>query len=214
MALIQFGETVEGYAVPVLNEREVRAAAGLLFLATFLSLMFILFRGNFIPIKVVIPFFFADFLLRVLVSPRFSPTLTLGRLIVGRQTPEWVAARPKQLAWVIGLALSGVMFVLMVAMNTYSPVTGIICLLCLVFLFFEAAFGICLGCTFYHLVYRERPVLCPGEVCEVRQRLAAQRTSAAELVVLLVCAGLVAAGTVVLQERLAAKPRPLFAAPH
>ena len=90
----QFGEQVSGYPVPVLNEREIRAAAGILFLATFLSLLFILFRGNFIPIKFVIPFFLADFLVRVGLSPRFSPTLILGRLIVGNQTPEYVAAEP------------------------------------------------------------------------------------------------------------------------
>ncbi len=29
--LINFGENVEGYAIPVLNEREIRAAAGILF---------------------------------------------------------------------------------------------------------------------------------------------------------------------------------------
>lgn len=30
--IIKFGEDVEGYNIPVLNEREVRAAAGILFL--------------------------------------------------------------------------------------------------------------------------------------------------------------------------------------
>jgi hypothetical protein len=29
--VIQFGEDVEGYNVPVLNEREIRASAGILF---------------------------------------------------------------------------------------------------------------------------------------------------------------------------------------
>lgn len=211
MGRVQFGETVEGYAVPVLNEREIRAAAGILFLATFLSLMFILFRGNFVPIKVVIPFFLADFLVRVFVSPRFGPTLILGRLIVGRQAPEWVAAKPKQLAWSIGVALSATMFILMVVMNTYGPISGIICLVCLVFLFFEAAFGICLGCMFYSLVYREKPTLCPGEVCEAEARVKAQRTSLAQLLVLLAAAGLVVTGTMSLKDRLAIQPRPLFA---
>ncbi len=173
----QFGEQVEGFTVPVLNEREIRAAAGILFLATFLSLLFILFRGNFIPIKFVIPFFLADFLVRVGLSPRFSPTLILGRLIVGNQSPEYVAAEPKRLAWIIGVVLSASMFVLMVLMNTYGPISGIICLVCLVFLFFEAAFGICLGCKFYRLVYRKTPELCPGEVCEVKARQSIQKTS-------------------------------------
>jgi len=207
----KFGEQVEGYTVPVLNEREIRAAAGILFLATFLSLLYILFRGNFIPIKFVIPFFLADFVVRVGISPRFSPTLILGRLIVGNQTPEYVAAEPKRLAWIIGVALSATMFVLMVLMNTYSPVTGIICLVCLVFLFFEAAFGICLGCKFYGLVYRKPPELCPGEVCEVKARQPIQKTSLAQVLVLLAAIALTVAATATLTETLSAKPRPLFA---
>lgn len=207
----QFGEQVSGYPVPVLNEREIRAAAGILFLATFLSLLFILFRGNFIPIKFVIPFFLADFVVRVGVSPRFSPTLVLGRLIVGNQTPEYVAAEPKRLAWTIGVALSATMFVLMVLMNTYGPISGVICLVCLVFLFFEAAFGICLGCKFYSLVYRKPPELCPGEVCEVKARQPIQKTSLAQVLVLVVSMALTAAAAVTLTETLSAKPTPLFA---
>ncbi len=208
----QFGEHADGYSVPVLNEREIRAAAGILFLATFLSLLYILFRGNFIPIKFVISFFLADFLVRVLLSPRFSPTLILGRLIVGSQTPEYVAAAPKRLAWIIGVVLSATMFVLMVLMNTYSPVSGIICFVCLIFLFFESAFGICLGCKFYRLVYREAPVLCPGEVCEVKTRQAIQKTSLAQVIVLLAAIALIVAAAGTLTTTFSIRPHPLFGA--
>ena len=83
--LIKFGEDVEGYNIPVLNEREIRAAAGILFLATYTSLLFILFKGNFIPIKYVITMFLTDFLIRVFINPRFSPTLILARLIVRKR---------------------------------------------------------------------------------------------------------------------------------
>jgi len=93
--IIQFGENVEGYNITVLNEREIRAAAGLLFLATFLSLMFILLKGNFVPIKYVIILFMTDFMIRVFINPRYSPTLILGRLIVRNQTPEYVGAAQK-----------------------------------------------------------------------------------------------------------------------
>ena len=31
-AIVKFGEDVDGYRVPVLNEREVRAGAGIMFL--------------------------------------------------------------------------------------------------------------------------------------------------------------------------------------
>ena len=88
---IQFGENVEGYSIPVLNEREIRASAGILFLATFISLMLIMFKNNFVPLKYVITLFLIDFIIRVFVNPRFSPTLIVGRLIVRNQVPEYVA---------------------------------------------------------------------------------------------------------------------------
>jgi hypothetical protein len=72
---IQFGENVDGYNIPVLNEREIRASAGILFLATFISLMLIIFKNNFLPIKYVITLFLTDFIIRVFVNPKFSPTL-------------------------------------------------------------------------------------------------------------------------------------------
>lgn len=181
----EFGEVVPGYRIRVLNEREVRAAAGLLFLATFLSLMFILFEGNFVPIKYVVTIFLADFLIRVLISPRLAPTLILGRLIVGRQTPEYVGARQKRFAWIIGLALSALMFTFLVIVNAYSPITGLTCLVCLVFLYFESVFGICLGCMFYPLFFKEKVEYCPGEVCERRSRQPIQKTSWRQLLVVL-----------------------------
>jgi len=189
--LIQFGETVEGYDIPVLNEREIRAAAGLFFLATYTSFMLILFKENFLLIKYVISIFLLDFLVRVLVSPRFSPSLIIGRLIVRGQTPEYVGAQQKKFAWTIGVVLSATMFVLMVLVNSYSPITGIICLICLAFLFFESVFGICLGCKFYPLFFKKKPQLCPGEVCERRSKQAIQKVSAAQLVVLVVFVAIV-----------------------
>src|SRR6201996_2537530 len=112
--IIQFGEEVPGYPLRVLNEREIRAAAGLLFLATFLSLMLILFQGNFVPVKYVVTIFLSDFLIRVLVNPRYARPLILARLIVGKQTPEYLGARQKRFAWIIGLVLSSMMFVFLV----------------------------------------------------------------------------------------------------
>jgi hypothetical protein len=183
--IIQFGEDVPGYSIRVLNEREIRAAAGLLFLATFLSLMLIIFTGNFVPVKYVVTIFLADLLIRVFVNPRYAPTLILGRLIVGRQTPEYVGARQKRFAWIIGIVLSATMFVFLVIVNAYSPFTGITCLVCLIFLFFESAFGICLGCLFYPLFFRDKVQYCPGEVCERRMRQPIQKTTGKQLLVVL-----------------------------
>ena len=183
--IIRFGEDVKGYDIPVLNEREIRAAAGILFLAVYTSLLVIMFKGNFLLIKYVITIFFTDFLIRVFVNPKYSPTLIIGRLIVGNQTPEYVGARQKKFAWVIGLALSAIMFVLMVVVNSFSPITGIICLICLIFLFFESVFGICLGCKFYPMFFKDKVQYCPGEVCEVKSRQDIQKTSKSQLLIVL-----------------------------
>jgi len=181
--LIQFGENVEGYNIRVLNEREIRASAGILFLATFISLMFIMFKNNFLPIKYVITIFLADFIIRVFVNPKFSPTLIIGRLIVSKQLPEYVGAQQKKFAWTIGVILSATMFIFMVIVNSYSPITGIICLICLVFLFFESAFGICLGCKFYPLFFKGKAQYCPGEVCDLRSKQDIQKTSSIQLLI-------------------------------
>src|SRR5580765_1585099 len=178
--LIQFGEPVEGYNIPVLNEREIRASAGILFLAMFISLMLVVFKNNFLPIKYVITIFLSDFIIRVFINPKFSPTLIIGRLIVGNQVPEYVGAQQKKFAWIIGVILSATMFIFMVVVNSYSPITGIICLICLVFLFFESVFGICLGCKFYSLFYKEKAQYCPGEICDAKSRQDIQKTSAVQ----------------------------------
>jgi len=94
---IQFGENVAGYDVRVLNEREIRASAGIMFLATFISLMLILFKNDFLLIKYVITIFLVDFFIRVFVNPKYSPSLIIGRLIVRNQVPEYVGAPQKNL---------------------------------------------------------------------------------------------------------------------
>ncbi len=175
----RFGEQVEGYAIEVLNEREIRAAAGLLFVTMFVCIGMAAFGHQFTPLKYAVIGFLVDILLRLLVSPRWAPTLILGRWIVRRQVPEWVGARQKQFAWWIGAGLATIMLALQVVVNSYSPITGIICLICLIFLFFESAFGICLGCLFYNLVFKERAQHCPGEVCTPHQRHPSQHTRAA-----------------------------------
>jgi len=42
--------------------------------------------------------------------------------------------------------------------------------MCLLFLFFESAFGICLGCLIYRWFYREKAQYCPGEVCDAKTK--------------------------------------------
>jgi hypothetical protein len=208
--IIQFGETVEGFSIPVLNEREIRAAAGLLFLMLFLSVMFVAFKENFLPLKYAVTIFLVDILLRVVVSPRYAPSLILGRLIVRNQTPEYVGAQQKKFAWLIGIVLASIFFVHMVVVNAYSPITGVVCFVCLIFLFFEAAFGICLGCKFYPWVHKEKPQLCPGEVCSPAARTAIQKTSAAQLMAVVAFAAFVTLLAFAFNDTLSLKPADIF----
>lgn len=186
--MFKFGEKVEGYDIPVLNEREIRASAGILFLATFLSLMFIIFRGNFVPLKYTLLVFLGDFLIRVLFNPKFAPTLVLARLIVRNQKPEYVGAPQKRFAWIIGVVLASTMFIFFIVLNSYCYLTGIICLICLIFLFFESAFGICLGCMFYPLFFKKKTKYCPGDVCEVKKRDNIQKVCLGQILILLITA--------------------------
>ncbi|PSL22841.1 DUF4395 domain-containing protein [Chitinophaga ginsengisoli] len=210
---LQFGEIVEGYDIPVLNEREIRAAAGILFLAVYTSLMFILFDGNFILVKYVLTFFLLDLLIRVLINPRFSPLMIAGRLIVRNQVPEYVGAPQKRFAWIIGIVLSATMFYFFIIVNAYSVITGSVCMVCLLFLFFEAAFGICLGCKIYPWFNRKKVQHCPGEVCDVRSRQEIQKVSVVQLTVLLLFIGLIFFASSQLNARYSKPPHDLFKTP-
>lgn len=207
-----FGEHVPGYSIPVLNEREIRAGAGLLFVLMFVAILTAVLKHNFLLLKYAVTFFLTDILIRVLVSPRYAPFLILGRLIVRNQTPEYVGAPAKRFAWLIGAVLAGVMFALAVVANTYSPITGLICLICLVFLFCETSFGICIGCKVYELIYRGKAQHCPGDVCDPRDRQPIQRTSKAQAAIVLGFVAYMVAVIVALHDTYRVPPHDLFGA--
>ncbi len=208
--VIKFGEDVKGYEIPVLNEREIRAAAGILFVWAFLSVLMAIMKGSFVLLKYFILAFLIDFLIRVFINPKFSPTLIIGRLIVRRQTPEYVGAAQKKFAWVIGLILAVIMLVLVVFVNSYSPITGIICLICLIFLLFESAFGICLGCLFYGWFYGKKARYCPGEICEIKDRQEIQKTSWSQILIVIAFIAFTVASVYLFNEAFSEKPQDLW----
>jgi len=206
----QFGETVEGYNIPVLNEREIRASAGILYFFMFLAWMLVIFEERFFLIKLVNTIFLVDFIIRMFISPKYSPSLIIGRLFVGNQTPEYVGAAPKKFAWTIGLVLASIIFLLLVVLNSTSIITGIICQICLIFLFFEAVFGICLGCKFYPLFHKEKPQYCPGDTCEVKTKQAIQKTSLLQIGVVIGFFALVVTTVILFNDSFSAKPTDLW----
>jgi len=206
----QFGETVEGYNIPVLNEREIRASAGILFFFMFLAYMLVIFNENYFLIKFVNTIFLTDFIIRVMISPKYSPSLIIGRLIVGGQTPEYVGAAQKKFAWTIGLVMATIIFLLLVVMNSTSFITGIICLICLIFLFFEAVFGICLGCKFYPLFHKEKTQYCPGDICDVKAKQEIQKTSLLQKGVVIGSFAYVIAAAILFNNSFSATPTDLW----
>ena len=162
-----FGNTVDGYDVKVLNEREARAGAGLLFVFGFLSFVNSFMLGHFEFAQYFVGFFMIDFAIR-LINPNYSPSLLLGRFFVKNQIPEYVGASQKRFAWSIGLILSIVMFYLLVLNPQITPIKILICGLCLILLLAESAFSICLGCKIYNLFNKEKATNCPGGICEIR----------------------------------------------
>ncbi|RLA58452.1 MAG: DUF4395 domain-containing protein [Epsilonproteobacteria bacterium] len=190
-----FGEVVVGYDVKVVNEREARAGAGLLFLLGFISFVNCIVMKSLLMTQIFIGVFLLEFMIRVLVNPKYAPSLIIGRFMVNNQVPEYVGASQKRFAWGIGLALAVVLFALTILFPTSTPIgeeslhnalIGLGCMTCLVLLYFEAVFGICIGCKIYNRFNKEEAQYCPGGVCEKKDRQACQKISLAQVAVLLV----------------------------
>lgn len=166
-ATFSFGESRAGYPIPVLNERAVRASAGLLFVGALVSFMNAWLVGNFQPTRIFVLAFLLDFTIRLSINPRFSPSFILGSWLVRKQQPEWVGAPQKRFAWGIGFVLALVMSYLVVFKGVVGPINILVCGACLTLMLFETSFGICLGCKVYNWFNKDKAQLCPGGVCEI-----------------------------------------------
>lgn len=160
-----FGETVDGIDFEVFNERAIRAAAGLLFLFGFTAWMLALTTDNYQPLRAFGMTFMIDMYLRLFVSTKWVPSLVIANWIVRPQRPEWVDAAPKKFAWSLGLAMVITSCLAMGMFAMTGPLPLILCAGCIFFLFIEAAFGICIGCEISRRFGKNKPRLCPGDVC-------------------------------------------------
>lgn len=182
--LFAYGERVPGYEVGVLNEREARAAAAILFVGAFLGLTNGVMLHTAVFSKYFVTFFAIDFTIRI-VQPRYAPSLMLGRFFVQNQKPEYVGAAQKRFAWILGFVLAWPMFYYLVIDFQPNPLKVLVCLICMALLFFEAAFSICLGCKIFEWVKRKDPKYCPGGVCEMNIKEPIQRFSPMQKIILI-----------------------------
>jgi len=151
---------------PVVNENEVRAAAGVTMAVGAVAFSYAYFTRQYIPLQVVASLFFVDFLIRVTIGIRSSPVGVLSRALVFNRSPEWVSAKPKRFAWTLGLAMTFAMTIITnVGIRGLLPRT--ICLICLALMWMESALGLCVGCKIYGLMVRRgwRRIDPAFEVC-------------------------------------------------
>ena len=154
------------------DENQVRAAAGITLAAGTIAFCYAYFQGQFVPIKAVSAIFFVDFVLRVMVGLRFTPSGALSGLLVRHRQPDWVSSSPKRFAWTLGVAISGA-----TAIITNINITGVLprtlCLICITLMWLEAVLGLCLGCQIYAFavrrgwIARDDDMVCAGGVCEI-----------------------------------------------
>lgn len=204
MALFEFGEVHPSYPVRVLNEREARAGAGILLFFGLIAFSNAFLKGDFLLTRIAILAFGFDFFIRVVVNPRYAPSLVLGRFMVRNQVPEYVGAAQKRFAWGIGLAIAVIMGFWVVGLNLAGPVAILGCLSCILLLFFETAFSVCVGCIVYNAIWPGSARFCPGGACEITVREPITLLSAAQFVPL----GILAAATVLLLPVIAGMPSP------
>ena len=167
--LRDYGERVPGYDVTVINEREARAASGILATLGMMVIFLGIGYNHIIVARVYLAFMFIDFTARM-ISPTYSPSLLLGKFMVRNQKPEYVGGLQKRFSWTLGWIISLPMMYWFVLHWDITFYKVLICILCLTLMTLESAFSICVGCMIYKWIIREEAQYCPGGACEIKIR--------------------------------------------
>lgn len=158
----------------VMNERAVRAAAGLMMISAAITFALAFFEQRYLPIRVFTLLATADFAIQLCTGlSAFNPFGVLGSWLVRKQQPEWVGAVQKRFAWGLGLIMAAtVAFLVNTGQNGAFSAT--LCMLCISFMWMEASLGVCLGCKLYDGLARlgmvtqpKNKPACPGGVCAI-----------------------------------------------
>ena len=158
---------------PVVNERAVRATAGIVMLLAAIAIAFAFFDKNYTPVRIISIVVAADYAVRQVAGlTPLSPIGMLGTLLVHHQQPEWVGGTQKRFAWALAFAMA-----LLIAILTNAGVTGllvlIIGLMLISLLWLESVVGFCVGCFIYSLLIKADIVhpadapACGGNSCAV-----------------------------------------------
>ena len=177
MSKISFGEYIEGKNYKVLDERQLRASAGIMLLLGIIASINGFILNKYYVIPYISGFLLINFIIGIFINPKYSPTMFLAKIVIYKQSPLPIGAIQKKFAWSLGLVLSAIIFTLSLFLindSTYFDPVCLLCIICILLLYLEATFGICVGCKLYDLAINlkllkkpsEKPN-CMGDSCEV-----------------------------------------------
>ena len=177
MAIISFGEYKDGRKYKTLDERGVRASAGIMFLLALVAFVNAFFLQRFHVIPFIAGFLALNFAIGIFINPKFSPTVIIATYITRNQSELPIGAIQKKFAWGLGLTLSVSILILSILLQSdpfFFKSVCALCILCLFLLFAETAFGICVGCELYHSFLKmkwikepEEKPNCMGDSCKI-----------------------------------------------
>jgi len=165
------------------DETEIRIAAWIALVFALLSFYFVVLNWNFNLWFVTVWIILLDFVLKVFVWPDFSIFWRITRLFLKWKEKNMVWSFQKKFAWSIGVVLSTFVMFCMLILSWYTAcshpeVLSIIeiinnniannvlivmpmnpailaCILCIIFMFLEAVFWICVGCKMYKILVKK-----------------------------------------------------------
>lgn len=179
----KYGKIIPGLVIdgtpapyPVVNEREIRAAAGIMFAIGISAVWYIRLTGDYTPMYYIVPVFWMDFFLKSVFSPEAGIFGFFAKWMVKNQTPEYVGAIQKRFAWSLGLIMASAMMIISVFLHVRGWIPFIICGTCLILMWMESALGICIGCKIYGYLLQKKMLpqpeyrpACPGGVCSIKR---------------------------------------------
>lgn len=170
------GLTIHGQPAPygVLNERAIRASAGIMLVVGMLTFFAVLSSKNFSLLYPTLWVFWLQFFITVFFGTKYAPFSVLGRTLVRKQQPDYVWAVQKRFAWFLWLIMATTMAIVTLGFGVTGTLPFIICGTCLTFMWLESAAGICVWCKIYGFLLAKwiiaKPVhrpACPGWACSI-----------------------------------------------
>lgn len=170
------GLMIYGQPAPygVLNERAIRASAGIMLVIGMLTFFAVYSTKNFSLLYPTLAIFWLQFFTAVFFGIKYAPFSILGRLLVRKQQPDYVWAVQKRFAWFLWLIMATAMAIVTLGFWITGTIPFIICAICLTFMWLESAAGICVWCKIYWFLLSKwiiaKPVhrpACPGGACSI-----------------------------------------------